>query len=196
MSIMLPSSLIPIAINHLLAQDLPAKKQLAEHAGKIVCFDAGLVAVTLNVSADGLVEMTRDQGPPNVTIRVKFSDLPLIAQNRERAFSYVNVEGDADFANTVSRLSQTLRWEAEEDLSKWIGDIAAVRVVGSARSAAGIIQSTHQKITENLAEYFLEENPMLMRPQDVTEFTKDVVRLRDDVERLTKRIDKLKRNIK
>jgi ubiquinone biosynthesis protein UbiJ len=43
-----------------------------------------------------------------------------------------------------------------------------------------------------MAEYLLEENPMLVRPRDVDEFAAEVTRLRDDVERLGKRIDKLK----
>lgn len=193
---MLPPLLIPAAINHLLAQEPWAKNKLAEHANKIACFDAGLITVKLKVAADGLVETVTGEIPPNVTIRAKFTDLPLMAQNRERAFSYVKIEGDADFANTISQLTQTMRWEAEEDLSKWIGDIAAVRVVAGTRSVVGTIQSTQRKIAENLAEYFLEENPMLMRPQDVADFTRDVVRLRDDVERLAKRIDKLKRSAK
>ena len=196
MSIMLPSSLIPVVINHLLAQEPWARSQLVEHAAKVAWFDAGLVTVKLRVAADGLVETATGESVPNVTIRAKFSDLPMIAQNRERAFSYVKIEGDADFANTISQLSQTLQWEAEEDLSKLVGDIAAIRIVSGARSAVDTIQSTQRKLAENLAEYFLEENPMLMRPQDVTDFTRDVVRLRDDAERLAKRIDKLKRTVK
>jgi ubiquinone biosynthesis protein UbiJ len=193
---MLPTSLIPAAINHFLAQESWARNKLVSHAGKVVAFDAGLFSVKLNVAADGLVEAATDEAVSSVTIRAKFSDLPLIAQNRDRAFSYVRIEGDADFANTISQLSQSLRWDAEEDLSKWIGDIAAVRVVAGAKSAAGAIQSTQQKIAENLAEYFVEENPMLIRAQEVSDFTRDVIRLRDDVERLTKRIEKLKGNAK
>jgi ubiquinone biosynthesis accessory factor UbiJ len=128
---------------------------------------------------------------PDVTIRIKPADLPLIVQNRERAFSYVKVEGDADFANTLSQLSQSLRWEAEEDLSKWVGDIAAVRIVAGARSAADAVRATHRKLTENVAEYLLEENPLLVRPQAVVDFSGEVSRLRDDLERLTKRIARL-----
>jgi ubiquinone biosynthesis protein UbiJ len=189
---MLPSSLIPTVINHLLAQEPWARNSLARHAGKVARFDSGLVNVKFAVAADGLVEMAMSEAPPNVIIRAKLADLPLIAQNRERAFSYVKIEGDADFANTISQLSQSLHWEAEEDLSKFIGDIAAVRVVAGARSAIDTMRSTQRKIAENLAEYFLEENPMLMRPQNVADFARDVAKLRDDVERLTKRIDRLK----
>ena len=73
--------------------------------------------------------------PANVTIRVKLSDLPLIAQHRERAFSYVKIEGDAEFANAISQLSKGLRWDAEHDLEKVLGPILATRVAAGARDA-------------------------------------------------------------
>jgi ubiquinone biosynthesis protein UbiJ len=193
---MFPLALVPAAINHLLAQEAWARDQLAMHAAKVACFDAGLIAVKLEVAADGLVEAAKPEALPDVTIRTKFSDLPLIVQNRDRAFSYVKIEGDADFANTISQLIQSLRWDAEEDLSQWIGDIAATRVVSGTRSMVDTAQATQKKIAENLAEYFLEENPMLVRPQNVTDFAREVARMRDDVERLTKRIDRLNGSIK
>ena len=130
----------------------------------------------------------------DVTIRLKLSDLPLIVQNRERAFSYVKVEGDADFANTISHLSQNLRWEAEEDLSKLFGDVVAVRMVSAAKSLVRSAQQAHQTIQENLAEYFLEENPMLVRPGAVRAVGVEVNKCRDDVERLIKRVEKLERS--
>ncbi|MDB5763778.1 MAG: hypothetical protein JWQ21_2773 [Herminiimonas sp.] len=185
-------SFIPAAINHLLDQEPWARNKLAAHAGKIACIDTGLIAVRLKVASGGLLQAAAEDEAVNVTVRVKLSDLPLIAQNRERAFSYVKIEGDADFANTISQVSQSLRWEVEEDLSKWVGDIAAARLVAGARAAAETAGSTQRKVAENFAEYFLEENPMLMRPQAVADFTGDVTRLRDDVERLAKRIERLK----
>lgn len=183
---------IPAAINHLLAREPWARERLARHADKVALFDAGVLSVRMRATADGMVAAAGSDAQQHVTIRVKLSDLPLIAQNRERAFSYVQIEGDADFANTISQLSETLRWEAEEDLSKFIGDIAAVRVVGGARQAFDAARTAQQKFAENVAEYFLDENPVLMRPQAVADFSSDVTRLRDDVERLAKRIEKLK----
>lgn len=154
--------------------------------------DAGVIAIKLKVASDGLLEQAITDGDADVTIRVKLSDLPLLMQSRRRAFSTVKVEGDAELANTISQLSQSLRWEAEEDLSRWIGDIAATRLVAGARAALDTAQSTQRKLAENVAEYFLEENPMLVRPQAVADFTGEVTRLRDDVERMAKRIEKLK----
>lgn len=188
------SSTFALFVNHLLAQEDWAKSKLQKHAGKTACIDVQAVVLRLKISADGMLAEADPVAPADVTIRLKVSDLPLIAQNRERAFSYVKVEGDADFANTISHLSQHLRWEAEEDLSKLFGDVAAVRMVSTAKSLIQTVQQTHQKIQENLAEYFLEENPMLVRPVAVQAFGTEVNKCRDDAERLIKRIEKLERS--
>lgn len=188
------SSTFALFVNHLLAQEDWAKRKLQKHAGKTACIDLQAVTLRLKISADGMLAEADPVAPADVTILLKLSDLPLIAQNRERAFSYVKVEGDADFANTISHLSQHLRWEAEEDLSKLFGDVTAVRMVSTAKSVFQSMQQTHQKIQENLAEYFLEENPMLVRPVAVQAFGTEVNKCRDDVERLIKRIEKLERS--
>lgn len=162
------------------------------HAGKAACFDLGVLRVCLHVETDGMVAMAADDVPPQVTIRIKPADLPRILQDRNQAFSAVTIDGDADFANTISQLSQSMRWDVEEDLSRVVGDIAAVRIVAGAKSLSGTVDATRRKLVESIAEYFLEENPMLMRPQPIRDFAGDVARMRDDVERLAKRVDRLK----
>lgn len=186
------SSPLASAINHLLAQEPWARAKLARHTGKVARFDTGLIALRLAATSDGLVQAAADDGPVDVTIRASLVDLPLILANREHAFSYVRIEGDADFANTISQLSESLHWEAEHDLARWIGDIPALRVTDGVRTAAATMRETRRKFEENLAEYFLEENPMLVRPKAVSDFGGAVAQLRDDVERLSKRIDKLR----
>ncbi|MGV3741061.1 MAG: ubiquinone biosynthesis accessory factor UbiJ [Burkholderiaceae bacterium] len=189
---MMTFNFAPAAINHLLNNEPRAKARVAAHAGKVALFNLGVMSLKLRAGADGLVEAASEDEQAQVTIHVKPADLPLILQHRDRAFSYVHIEGDADFANAISQVSQSVQWDAEEDLSKVVGDIAAVRLVAGAKSAANAVKSTQQKIAENVAEYFIEENPMLMRPRAVSDFADEVAKLRDDVERLSKRIDKLK----
>lgn len=185
-------AVIPAVINHLLQRDDKSRARLRGHAGKVACFDLGLTRFCLQVQADGLVAHANAEATPQVTIRIKPADIPLILQNRDRAFSMVTIEGDADFANTISQLSQSVRWDVEEDLSRVVGDIAAVRIVAGVKSITDAVLATQRKLVETTAEYFLEENPMLMRPQPIQDFAGDVARLRDDVERLSKRIDRLK----
>ncbi|NHQ92867.1 ubiquinone biosynthesis accessory factor UbiJ [Janthinobacterium lividum] len=184
-------------LNHLLAQEPWARQQLAVHAGKLACIDTGAVALRLRVDSAGMLEAAPGAAPAdtpaNVTIRVKLSDVPLILQNRERAFSYVKIEGDAEFANAISQLSKGLRWEAEHDLEKVVGPMLATRLVAGAKDAAAFVRTGQQKLAENVAEYFLDEQPMLIRPSTLQEYSAGVTRVRDDVERLAKRLARLEK---
>ena len=180
-------------INHLLAQEPWARQQLAVHAGKLACIDTGAVALRLRVDSAGMLAAAPADMPANVTIRVKLSDVPLILQNRERAFSYVKIEGDAEFANAISQLSKGLRWEAEHDLEKVVGPMLATRLVSGAKDAVAFVRTGQQKLAENVAEYFLDEQPMLIRPATLQEYSAGVTRVRDDVERLAKRLARLEK---
>ena len=194
-------ALIPLchAINHLLAQEPWAQQTLRAHSGKTAAIDTGVLVLRLRVTADGFVEAGDDAGKDaaasDVAIKIKLSDLPLLAANAERGFSYVKIDGDADFANAISQVSQNLRWDAAHDLSKVIGEIAAQRLVSTAQSATTAMRSAHRSLTENLAEYFLEEQPMLVRPMAVSEMSGEIGKLRDDIERLAKRIEKLESKV-
>ncbi len=183
------------AINHLLAQEAWARDALALHAGKEACIDTGPLQLRLRVERDGMLGTAVSDGPAAVTIRVKLGDVPMILQNRERAFSYVKIEGDAEFANTISQLAKGLRWEAEHDLERVVGPLAATRVAGGARAAFAGASAGARRLAENVAEYLLEEQPVLVRPVQLDEFAAEVVRLRDDVERSAKRIARLEQKL-
>ena len=195
-----PSFLSPTApavatINHLLAQEAWARDALMRHAGKVAVIDTGHLALRMRVARDGMLETAGVDDAASVTIHVKLSDLPLIVQNRDRAFSYVRIEGDAEFANTISQLSKGLRWDAEHDLERVFGPIGAVRLAGGARSAVTGAATAGRRLAENVAEFLLEERRVLVRPAAVDAFADDVGRLRDDVERTAKRIAKLEQKL-
>ena len=187
------------AINHLLAQEAWARALLMRHAGKDACIDAGLARLRMHVGRDGLLEAahqgTAGDAPASVTIRVKPADLPLIAQDRTRALSYVKIEGDAEFANVISQLANGLRWDAEHDLERVVGPLGAHRLVKTARRTAGGATEATRRLAENLAEFLAEERPVLVRPAQREAFAADVVRLRDDVERTAKRIARLEQKL-
>ncbi len=178
-------------INHLLAQQPWASRQLALHAGKQAGIDVGAFVLLLRVTGDGMLEAASADAVSNVTIRLQLADLPLIVQNPARAFSYVNIEGDAEFANAISQLSKSLRWDAEHDLEAIVGQIAARRIVAGAKAGVDAVVNGQQRLAENLVEYLQQEQPLLVRPGSVEGFGGDVVRLRDDVERAAKRVVKL-----
>jgi ubiquinone biosynthesis protein UbiJ len=186
-------------INHLLAQEAWARDTLMRRSGKVACINVeqtrGHVRLCLRVARDGMLEVAGDEDAPDVTIHLKLSDLPLILQNRDRAFSYVRIDGDAEFANTISQLSKGLRWDAEHDIERFLGPIAASRIAGGARAAVSHATSASRRLAENVAEFLLEERRVLIRPASVDAFADDVNRLRDDVERAAKRIARLEQKL-
>ena len=178
-------------INHLLVRQPMLCDKLRAHAGGVACLDVG-IQLKLAVAADGLFQLAGN-AEPNVTIRIKPADLPQVVVNMEKAFSYVTISGDADFARTISEMANELHWEPEEDLAPFLGDIAAVRITQAARTTLSHAKSGGRKLFENMAEYLLEENPTLLYRQVGEKFASDVAIIRDDVERLAKRIASLEK---
>ena len=179
-------------VNHLLSRQPMLCDKLRAHAGGVSCLVVGAIQLKLAVAADGLFQLT-ENAEPNVTIRIKPADLPQVMMNIEKAFSYVTISGDADFARTISELANELHWEPEEDLAPFLGDIAAVRITQAARTTLSHAKSGGRKFFENIAEYLLEENPTLLYRQVGEKFASDVAIIRDDVERLAKRISSLEK---
>jgi len=179
-------------INHLLSRQPMLCDKLRAHAGGVACLEVGAIPLKLSVAADGLFQLA-ENAEPNVTIRIKPADLPQVMMNMEKAFSYVTISGDADFARTISELANELHWEPEEDLAPFFGDIAAVRITQAARATLSQAKSGGRNFFENMAEYLLEENPTLMYRQAGEKFASDVAIIRDDVERLAKRIASLEK---
>jgi len=184
---MSPERPVAAALNHLLSRQPQLRETLSAHAGKSARIALGNVRLELMVATDGLLQ-TATGDAPNVTIRIKPSDLPHILANMDRAFSYVSLSGDAEFAKAISEVAQGLHWEAEEDLAPFVGDIAAVRIVQAARATVEGARSGGRKLGEQIAEYLLEENPTLLYRKAGDDFATQVATLRDDVERLGKRI--------
>lgn len=188
---MLPERSLIGVINHLLSRQPSLRDKLRLHAGKVACFDLSPIQFKLSVATDGLLQPAVSES--NVTIAIQPANVPRMLSDMDRAFSYVKISGDADFARVISELANELRWDLEEELAPWVGDIAAVRIANAARQFLGTAKSTAQSLAENMAEYWLEENPTLLYRHAGEEFTVEVARLRDDVERLSKRIDIIER---
>lgn len=190
-----PLTLLPPAINHLLKQEAWARDKLLPHAGKTLTFVVAPFTLSLSVTTEGLVALATPDALADVQITLPLSTLPqVLAQGTPAAMRQMKLEGDADFAQTVSYLTENLRWEVEEDLSKVVGDMAAHRIATDAKKLAAQARSAQEKITASMAEYWLEENPQLVRPRDVDTLAEQLRTLRDDVARMEKRIDRLNRN--
>jgi ubiquinone biosynthesis protein UbiJ len=127
-----------------------------------------------------------------LVVRLKAGALPLLLAGDESARGQVAIEGPADLAGAVDELFRTLRWDVEEDLSRVFGDVVAHRLASGGRDLSAWQRDALQRLAENLAEYWTEERPLLVRPADAEKFRRDAGALDEEVARLEERIERLK----
>lgn len=184
------SSAAIAVLNRMLAREQWARDKLAPFSGRSVRFDAPPFTLTLQVADSGTLAAA-DPGEPAVIIGVALSSLPLAMLDPQAAMKDVRLSGDAEFAQALAFVLQNLRPEPEEELSRFIGDAAAQRLVGFMRASASQWKQIADNMLDSTAHYVVTENPMVIGRDDLDVFNQDVNRLRDAVARVEKRIDRL-----
>jgi ubiquinone biosynthesis accessory factor UbiJ len=101
----------------------------------------------------------------------------------------VQIQGDAEVAQTFSELLRAARPDLEEELSRVIGDVAAHQVGNVARSALGLARRASDTLVRNVAEYLQEEGRDVPSRTEAEEFMLGVDALRDATDRLEARIN-------
>ena len=178
-------------LNHVLRGTPVAMERLARYAGKTAAFHVGPVKFAWTVQTTGEVTAAIPGVTPDLEVRISPFLLPRLAMHDEAAYREVGMTGDAEFAHEISFLARNLRWDAAEDLSKVVGDVAAHRAAGAAHATAHWASEAVKRTTAGAAEYWTEESPLIASRVKVEDFTRGVSELRDAVERLEKRIDRL-----
>ena len=171
----------------MLARETWARAALAPFAGRSARLQALPFSVQLGIVADGT--FAADAGTPTVTLSVDAASLPQVLLEPKSALRNVRLEGDAEFAQTLSNVLQKLRPEPEEELARFVGDAAAVRIVWLLRAALANAREAGSRLAATTADYLVAENPMLVSRAEMVSLAEQVTRLRDDVERLVKQIE-------
>lgn len=182
------------ALNHLLNAEAWARDKLKPYAGQCVEFRSPpLPALRLDILDSGLVRAAAEDAVPTLVVTIGASALPASLRGEDALMREIGVEGNADLAGTVQYLFRHLRWDLAEDLSKVFGDVLAQRMVTEGKRFAAWNREAAERLAQNFAEYWIEEQPLLARPANVRQFLADADQLRDDLARLEKRIDILSR---
>ncbi len=175
-------------LNRMLAREQWARERLAPFAGRVARFEAPPFALAFRIDEGGVfADSARVE--PAVTVGADLAALPLALGDPQAMMRNVSLKGDADFAQALAFVLQNLRPEPEEELSRFVGDVAAQRIVGFLRSSASHWRELAERMLENSAHYLVTENPMIVGRDEVSEFNAAVARLRDDVARLEKRVE-------
>lgn len=182
------------ALNHLLGAEAWVRDKLKPHAGECVEFRSPpLPALRLIIRDSGLVRGAAQDAVPSLVVTIGPGALPASLRGEDAMMREIGIDGSADLAGTVQYLFRHLRWDVAEDLSRVFGDVLAERMVAESRRFAAWNCEAAERLAQNFAEYWIEEQPLLARRADVRRFLADADQLRDDLARLEKRIEMLTR---
>lgn len=141
-----------LLLNHVLQQEREAQQRLRRQAGKVVEVQApGLLppgwaaawgaGLRLQVTPAGLLAVAPSDAPPDLTLTLQETGVATLAQ---RALAgqrpAVAIAGDVQLAAEVAWLIDHVRWDAEEDLARWIGDAAAHTLMQGLRQLAAAVR--------------------------------------------------------
>ena len=182
-------------LNHLLVKEGWARDRLAPFAGEAVELRAPLLpAVRVSILQDGRVEAGRVEAggaAAALTVTVKPEVLRALGRGQDHLMRAVEVAGNARLAAEVMLLARHLRWDAEEDLSRLVGDVAAHRIGQGVRALVAWQMDAARRFAAALADYAADEKRVLIRRADLEAHAGHLAALRDALERLGKRIDRL-----
>jgi ubiquinone biosynthesis protein UbiJ len=178
-------------LNHVLRASPLAMQRLAKHAGRTAAFHVVPVTLAFTVQTTGEVTAALPAASRDLEVRLSPFLLPRLAAGEEAAFRDIEMQGDMELAQEISYLARNLRWDAAEDLSRLVGDVAAERIVGGAKAARDWSREALLRSAQGAAEYWTEESPLIASRVKVAAFVEDVARLAESLDRLEKRLEQL-----
>jgi ubiquinone biosynthesis protein UbiJ len=187
-----PTFVIAI-INHLIAGEDWAGKLLDKHLGKVLMLKLPFGSFALQVRPGGLANAYLEPDTPiQVQLDVaKEAITAALSGGKAAATKHVKISGDVDFAHDLSTLANNLKWEAEEDLAKWVGDAPAHRINLEAKKFISAGKQAVIDLKGGVRDYLVHEKDALIEISELESFKKELRDLRDGVERAEKRIERL-----
>lgn len=121
-------------LNHVLMQEKQAQDRLLRQKGRVVHIQWGLFMLHLVVTPAGLVDRASAASKPDLLLSVATSSPLVIVQSVLAGKPPpVKIDGDVQLAAELGWLAENLRWDAEEDLSRLMGDAPAHALADVAR---------------------------------------------------------------
>ena len=133
-------------INHVLMQEPEAQARLQRQKGRVVRLQWRDFSLQLAATPAGLCELAPAATPDLLLTVTDTSPLDLARNALRGDKPGVRIEGDVQFAAEVSWLVDHVRWDAEEDLSRLIGDAPAHTVGKLGRGIAQALRAFVSKL--------------------------------------------------
>jgi ubiquinone biosynthesis protein UbiJ len=189
----------PVArlLNHNIQESTPAREMCKKLSGTSVAVrvrDSAISAIFI-IGDDALDVVSVSTEDPDVAISGSLITLARMAGDSGASAirdGSLDLTGDAELADQFRQLLSYARPDVEEELSAFVGDVAAHRLGELARGAARWGRDARSTMGANIREYLQEESRDTPSRYDVEKFAASVDTLRDDVDRVEARINRLR----
>ena len=136
-------------LNHVLMQEPAATERLVRQRGRVARIQWRGFSVALLVTPAGLFDVASEFSVPDLRLEVTQTSPFDLAQAALRGDKpAVRIEGDVQLAADLQWLADNVRWDAEEDLARLVGDVPAHTVAAMAQRLA---QSLRQFVGARMA---------------------------------------------
>jgi ubiquinone biosynthesis accessory factor UbiJ len=181
-----------LPINYVLRHESWASKWLLSYQGKSVriCMPP-LIDLKMVVLANGEFGHSNDNLEADATLSFSPSVLPGLIAHDESAYDAIHIAGDPLFAEDLITICKNLKPSIEQDLGKLIGDIPAHRITQAGENLFQWHIHLVKNISEAFGEYWTEEQPMVVKPNDLRSFSRQTEEIKNDLEMLEIRINRL-----
>ena len=130
-----------LLINHVLMAEPEAVSRLVRQKGRSIEWNWQGIKVQLRVTPAGLLELCRlDRADLSLTV-LEVSPMALAGMALRGEKPRLRIEGDVQLAAEVNWLIDNLRWDAEEDLARLVGDAPAHTLANLGRQALDTLRA-------------------------------------------------------
>ena len=193
--------LLPIAlraINHVLKGEDWALKRLRAFAGQSLRLELGRLQVPVRIDDKGLlVAQPASDSPapvqPTVVITLPEDTPARLLLDPASLVGLMTISGSAELADHLNFIFKNLRWDAEHDLARVVGDIAARRLVKGGKQLLRWQTAQMSNAASNVVEFFTNEQATLVQRDEMSEFAASVATTRTALADLESRIATLER---
>ncbi|MFE8643683.1 SCP2 domain-containing protein [Sphingomonas sp. NCPPB 2930] len=129
-------------VNHVLQQEPEATARLARQKGRVALVQWRGFNLRLLITPAGLLDRADPVAPPDLTLTVtEESPFDLAQAVFKGQKPGVRIEGDVQLAADINWVVDNVRWDVEDDLARFVGDVPAHNLV---RGASRVAQALRQ----------------------------------------------------
>ncbi len=133
---------IVLLLNHVLMQEPQATERLERQKDRVIALQWRTYCFKLLITPAGLFDLAAPDAIPELVLTLVDGSLLALAQSVVRGEKpTVRVEGDVQLASDVNWLTEHVRWNAEDDLARILGDVPAHALTLVARTLSQGLRS-------------------------------------------------------